>query len=187
MMAKPAGELAGIAKRFCGKTLMYCFFQRGSWGSLKRFDRPAILTLVDQSGDAHDVVLTGIEGQRVQLSIGGVSVSHPAAAVSELWFGEYMLLWRPPNGASLSLGPGARGPNVLWLRQSLASIDARYATQAPDSDIYDSDLQQQVRAFQRDNRLDVDGLAGRQTQIIINSLLAPGSAPRLTIPRLAQE
>ena len=164
-----------------------CFFQRGSWGSLKQFDRPAILTLVDQEGGAHDVVLTGIEGQRIQLSIGGVAVSHPAAAVSDLWFGEYMLLWRPPNGTSQSLGPGTRGPNVLWLRQSLAAIDPRYATRAPDSDIYDADLQQQVRAFQRDNRLDVDGLAGRQTQIIINSLLAPDSAPRLTIPRLAQE
>ncbi len=98
-----------------------------------------------------------------------------------------MLLWRPPNGASLSLGPGVRGPNVLWLRQSLAAIDPRYTTQAPNSDIYDADLQQRVREFQRDNRLDVDGLAGRQTQIIINSLLAPDSAPRLTIPRLAQE
>ena len=164
-----------------------CFFQRGSWSSLKQFDRPAILTLIDQDGDAHDVVLTGIDGQRVQLSLGGVSVSHPAAAVSELWFGEYMLLWRPPNGASLSLGPGVRGSNVLWLRQSLAAIDPRYATRDLGSDLYDADVQQQVRAFQRDNRLDIDGLAGRQTQIIINSLLASDGAPRLTIPRLAQE
>ena len=164
-----------------------CFFQRGSWSSLKQFDRPAILTLIDEEGGAHDVVLTGIEGQRVQLSIGGVSVSHPAAAVSDLWFGEYMLLWRPQDGTTQSLGPGTRGPNVLWLRQSLAAIDPRYATQAPGSDSYDADLQQQVRTFQRDNRLDVDGLAGRQTQIIINSLLAPDSVPRLTIPRLAQE
>jgi general secretion pathway protein A len=164
-----------------------CFFQRGSWSRLKQFDLPAILTLVDRSGNAHDVVLTGIEGQRVQLSIGGVGVSHPAEAVSELWFGEYMLLWRPPNGEPLSLGPGARGANVLWLRQSLAAIDPRYSTQVMSSDVYDADLQQQVRAFQRDNRLDVDGLAGRQTQIIINSLLAPDVGPRLTIPRLAQE
>ena len=33
----------------------------------------------------------------------------------------------------------------------------------------------------------VDGLAGQQTQIIINSLLAPDDTPRLMIPRLAQE
>jgi murein L,D-transpeptidase YcbB/YkuD len=73
------------------------------------------------------------------------------------------------------------------LRQSLASIDARYQTAAPGSPEFDDDLQQQVRLFQRDNRLNVDGLAGTQTQIIINTLLEPDNTPRLTVPRLAQE
>ena len=54
-------------------------------------------------------------------------------------------------------------------------------------DVYDGDLEQQVRAFQRDNRLDVDGLAGQQTQIIINSLLGSEDTPRLKTSRLARE
>jgi hypothetical protein len=41
--------------------------------------------------------------------------------------------------------------------------------------------------FQRDHRLEVDGLAGQQTQIIINSLLAVVGTPRLSTPRLAQD
>ncbi len=164
-----------------------CLHQRGSWSGLKQFDRPAILTLVDSKGAAHSVVLTAVEGETVELSIGGVSVKHPIDDVSDMWFGQYTLLWRPPNGSSIALGPGSRGPNVLWLRQSLAAIDAGYETTAMVSDIFDADLQQQVRAFQRDHRLDVDGVAGRQTQIIINTLLAPADTPRLTIPRLAQE
>lgn len=164
-----------------------CFSQRGSWASLRQFDRPAILTLVDQAGNTHNLVLTAINGDTVDLSIGGVTVTHSMAKVSALWFGEFMLLWRPPNGAEVSLGPGSRGPGVLWLRQSLATIDPAYPTDAIGSDVYDADLQQQVRAFQRDNRLDVDGLAGRQTQIIINTLLAPDSMPRLTAPRSAPE
>ena len=164
-----------------------CLFQRGSWSGMRQFDRPAILTLVDRDGQTHRVVLTALEGQTVELSIGGVDVSHPIDQVSDMWFGQYMLLWRPPNGTAVALGPGSRGPNVVWLRQSLNSIDARYATRTPDSDVFDDELQQQVRAFQRDQRLDVDGLAGQQTQIIINKLLAPENTPRLTIPRLAQE
>jgi hypothetical protein len=44
-----------------------------------------------------------------------------------------------------------------------------------------------VRDFQRDRRLTVDGYAGRQTQIIINTLLAPDSVPTLTTPRLASD
>ena len=164
-----------------------CVFQRGSWSGLEQYDRPAVLTLVDSNGAAHNVVLTAIEGQIAELSIGGVVVTHPIDEISDMWFGQYMLLWRPPNGSSQALGPGARGPGVLWLRNSLVTIDERYRTAAANSDIFDEDLKQQVRAFQRDHRLDVDGLAGHQTQIIINTLLATDNTPRLTIPRLAQE
>ncbi len=164
-----------------------CLSQRGSWGNLKQFDRPAVLTLIDARGQTHNVVLSRIEGQMVELSIGGVMVTHPIVEVSDMWFGQYVLLWRPPNGVSVSMAPGSRGPNVLWLRQSLAEIDARYRTDLLNSDEFDEDLQQNVRAFQRDHRLDVDGVAGHQTQIIINTFLAADDTPRLTIPRLAQD
>jgi general secretion pathway protein A len=164
-----------------------CIFQRGSWSGLRQYDRPAVLNLVDTRGAVHNVVLTAIEGETVELSIGGVTVTHPIDEVSEMWFGQYMLLWRPLHGASEALGPGSRGPAVVWLRQSLAAIDTRYQTAASNSDVFDEGLQQQVRDFQRDHRLDVDGLAGHRTQIVINTLLAPDNAPRLNIPRLAQE
>jgi general secretion pathway protein A len=164
-----------------------CLFQRGSWSGLKQLDRPAVLTLIDTRGAAHNVVLTAIEGQNVELSIGGVAVTHLMNEVSDMWFGQYLLLWHPPNGTSEALRPGSIGQGVVWLRQSLAAIDSRYQTAAADSNVFDAELQQQVRAFQRDHRLDVDGLAGHQTQIVINTLLAPDNTPRLTIPRLAQE
>ena len=51
-----------------------------------------------------------------------------------------------------------------------------------NSDEYDSNLQNIVRRFQRDNRLDVDGLAGQQTLIVVNSLLGSDGTPRLTPP-----
>ncbi len=161
-----------------------CLRQRGSWNGLRRFNRPAILTLVDSYGDTHHVVLTAINDDEAELSLGGVAVSHPIETVSALWFGQYQLLWRPPNGVSVSLYPGSRGPNVIWLRESLAAIDARYRAEPIDSDLYDGELEQRVREFQRDHRLDVDGLAGQQTQIIINSLLAPDGSPRLVTSRL---
>ena len=164
-----------------------CLFQRGSWSSLKQYDRPAVLTLVDRRGATHSVVLTAISRATVELSIGGVAVAHSLADVTDMWFGEYLLLWRPPNGPGNALGPGSTGPGVTWLRESLVAIDTRYATSNPDSDIYDAELAGKVREFQRDNRLDVDGLAGHQTQIIITTLLDPDGTPRLTIPRLAQE
>ncbi|MDX1515398.1 MAG: AAA family ATPase [Woeseiaceae bacterium] len=164
-----------------------CLLQRGSWNNLRQLDRPAILTLTDRRGDSHRAVLTAMRGDRVELSIAGVSVTHPIDVVSDLWFGQYLLIWQPANGSSVALGPGSQNANVLWLRQSLAAIDPRYRADPLDSDVYDAALEERVRLFQREHRLIVDGLAGRQTQIIINSLLAPGDVPRLTAPLLAKD
>jgi general secretion pathway protein A len=164
-----------------------CVNQRGSWNGLRQLNHPAILSVIDESGSSHELVLTKIYGDTAELSIGGVVVSHPVSEISDIWFGQYMLLWRPPGGIPVSLSPGSRGAEVIWLRQSLADIDDRYLSDAMTSDEYDANLQNIVRQFQRDNRLDVDGLAGQQTLIIVNSLLGTDASPRLTSPRLAQD
>ena len=164
-----------------------CLYQRGSWSGLRQIDRPAILTLVDSDGNDHEVVLTGISDKNAELSLGGVRVTHAVSDIREAWFGEFMLLWRPPTGTSVSLGLGSQGSDVAWLRNSLAAIDERYASTDVQSELFDAELEQLVRSFQRDHRLDVDGLAGQQTQIVINSLLAVEGTPRLSAPRLAQD
>ncbi len=164
-----------------------CLSDRGSWSGLRRLNRPAVLELVDQSGNSHHIVLTAIHGDTAELSIGGVTVTHPVNAIADMWFGSYQLLWAPPNGVAVSLVPGVQNVNVIWLRESLVAIDPRYTAEPLASDVYDVYLEQQVRAFQRDRRLDVDGLAGKQTQIIINSLLKSDNTPRLTSTQLAQE
>jgi len=183
-------ESGGDPQTYCSQAAtvgMSCFFQRGSWSGLRQLDRPAILTLIDSNGNNHAVILTAIDDGMAVLSIGGVTVTHPVDSVSELWFGQYMLLWKPPNAMSVSLGPGVRNQNVIWLRQSLATINPDYASEPFDSDAFDADLEKTVRQFQRDHRLGVDGLAGQQTQIVINSLLAMDGAPRLTVARLTGE
>lgn len=169
-------------------TLGYsCLRNRSSWRGLQQLDHPAILELVDNSGHPHHVLLRTIDADQAHLSIGGIAVSHAASAVAEIWYGNFLLLWQPPNGRAISLAPGMRSSNVVWLRNSLAAIDPRYRAEPLDSDVYDQELEQRVRLFQREQRLDVDGLAGQQTQIIINTLLAADSIPRLSAPQFAQE
>ena len=67
-------------------------------------------------------------------------------------------------------------------RESRASrrADGRVDPAAENSDFFDAELEQRVVAFQRQHRLDADGLAGQKTQIIINSLLAQDGVPRLS-------
>ncbi|NCF72691.1 MAG: AAA family ATPase [Gammaproteobacteria bacterium] len=160
-----------------------CLYQRGSWNGLRQLNRPAILSVIDESGSSHSLVLVSVnDNGTAELSIGGVVVTHPVSEISDIWFGQYMLLWRPPGGVPVSLVPGSRGAEVVWLRQRLAEIDDNYISNVMNSDEYDSNLQNIVRRFQRDNRLDVDGLAGQQTLIVVNSLLGSDGTPRLTPP-----
>jgi general secretion pathway protein A len=76
-----------------------------------------------------------------------------------------------------------RDENVRWLRQSLAALDPEYEGKVSDSDLFDAELERQLRSFQRRNRLQVDGLAGQQTQIFINSLLSLEGTPKLSSDR----
>ncbi len=164
-----------------------CLSERGSMGMLRQLDRPAVLELVDDAGQAHFVLLKALQGDQALISIGSVEVSHSVAEISRFWLGQFLVLWRPPNGRAVSLLPGTDDVNVVWLRESLAAIDSRYASTPANSTVYNASLEQRVREFQRDNRLEVDGFAGSQTQIIINGLLSPADTPRLTTPRLARD
>lgn len=159
-----------------------CLFQRGSWAGIRQLDRPAVLTLTDRHGNTHQPVLTSLDGELGELAFGDTRSIHPVDEISRLWFGQYLLIWRPPNGAAKAIKPGMRDENVRWLRQSLAAIDADYdpeATVSTDLDYFDKELEQRLKDFQRQHRLKVDGLAGQQTQIIINSSLALDGTPRL--------
>lgn len=79
--------------------------------------------------------------------------------------------------------PGIRDPNVVWLRQSLAAIDGDFQPENLESDLFDENLEDKLRLFQRTHRLRIDGIAGEQTQILINSLLGPGGTPQLVAQR----
>jgi general secretion pathway protein A len=96
----------------------------------------------------------------------------------QLWFGEYLLLWRPQTAGVRSFFPGMRDPDVLWLRESLASIQ-REPLEPMASDVYDDALAERVRAYQKDRNLPVDGLAGQATQAAINADLGVDENIRL--------
>lgn len=159
-----------------------CLYQRGSWTGIRQLDRPVVLTLTDRNGNTHQPVLVSLDRERAELAFGDSRSTYSVEEISTLWYGEYLLIWRPPNGQARAIKPGMRDENVRWLRQSLAAIDADYTPEASvstDLDYFDEELEERLKDFQRQHRLKVDGLAGQQTQIIINSSLAPDGTPRL--------
>jgi general secretion pathway protein A len=158
---------------------MSCYYNRGTWSGLRQLNRPVVLTLTDSAGETHQLSLVALHDDTAEVVIGDREVAYPLEEISELWFGQYLLLWPPPNGRDDAMRPGVRDENVRWLRQSLATVDPELRPDNLDSDYFDEELRDQVMEFQRRQRLPVDGLAGSQTLIVLNSLVGPDGAPRL--------
>ncbi len=157
-----------------------CLWQRGSFGVLRQLDRPAVLTLIASSGQTYEAVLVALSGNEAELAFGSETRTYRLDEISQLWFGQYMILWRPQIGVAGSIRPGTRSPSVSWLRDSLSKLDGGTTEETSDPEFFDADLEARVRSFQRQHRLEVDGVAGEKTQIIVNSLLTEDGAPRLS-------
>ncbi|MBX3704377.1 MAG: AAA family ATPase [Steroidobacteraceae bacterium] len=159
-----------------------CVWQRGSFAQLKLINRPAILSLVDASGESHQVVLAALDGDGARLLAGGEELRVPLAQLAEYWFGEFLVLWRPQPGGLRPLRAGMRGPDVRWLRQGLEQLSGVPPADAAVEDLFDADLEQRVEDFQRSRRLAVDGIAGLQTQLALDSALGAPGTPTLAAP-----
>jgi len=163
-----------------------CVYQRGSWGQLRMLNRPAVLTLMDDGGTAHQVVLAKLTDDSAQIDFGTGRKEVTLASLSRYWLGEYLLVWRPQAlGQSLgqrTLAVGMQGQEVRSLRLGLEVLHgtpAKDITTDKYNDVYDSSLAKEIEAFQREHRLTVDGIAGVQTQIVLDSLVNAAGAPRL--------
>jgi general secretion pathway protein A len=155
-----------------------CLFQKGSWAQLQTLNRPAILTLTDDVGGTHQVLLVSLNDETATIELGDETQELPIAAISRYWFGDFLLLWRPPLAVAKSLGPGMRGAEVRWLRENLRAAQGLPEAK-PTSNYYDEELTRLVQDFQRQHRLNADGVAGVQTQIVLDTVLNPKGSPTL--------
>jgi general secretion pathway protein A len=165
----------------CGqaqKSGLACLEQRGSWAQVRALNRPAILSLLDDTGQKHRVVLSSLDDKYATLDLGEHSQRVPVEDVSRDWFGDFTVVWKPKTSRTRELSLGMRGDEVRWLRRSLNAL--RGASSDPEhSDLYDQELAIAVQNFQREHRLTVDGIAGLQTQVVLDTALADPGSPLL--------
>lgn len=156
-----------------------CLFAQGNLNTLRTYDRPAVLELIDDAGMRHHVTLTGLTRDEAVLDIGGRVLSVPTREVEASWYGSYVLLWRPPQLSQNVLRVGSRGDDVLWLRKQLARVGNVGLPDHP-SPVFDADLANSVKRFQQANGLPADGVVGRQTLLRLNSEMPDTPVPLLS-------
>jgi general secretion pathway protein A len=165
----------------CGqaaKAGLACLEQRGSWTQVKTLNRPAILTLTDDRGQRHRVVLSSLDDKTATLNLGEHNEKVLLDELSRDWFGEFTLVWKPKTSSTRSLSLGMQGDEVRWLRRSLNALRGG-ASDPEHADVYDEELAIAVQNFQREHRLNVDGIAGVQTQVVLDTALADPGSPLL--------
>jgi general secretion pathway protein A len=165
----------------CGqarKSGLACLEQRGSWAQVRALNRPAILTLTDDAGQRHRVVLSALDDKFATLDLGEHNHRVALDDLSRDWFGDFTVIWKPKTLRTRLLSVGMQGDEVRWLRRSLNALGGS-ASDPEHADVFDEQLAIAVQNFQREHRLNVDGIAGLQTQVVLDTALAEPGSPML--------
>jgi general secretion pathway protein A len=165
----------------CGqarKSGLACLDQRGSWAQVRALNRPAILTLTDDAGQRHRVVLSALDDKYATLDLGEHNHRVALDDLSRDWFGDFTVIWKPKTLRTRLLSVGMQGDEVRWLRRSLNALGGS-ASDPEHADVFDEQLAIAVQNFQREHRLNVDGIAGLQTQVVLDTALAEPGSPML--------
>jgi general secretion pathway protein A len=156
-----------------------CLNETGGAEMLRRYNRPALLALEDDTGAVHQCILVKLQGTRAQLLIGGANHDVALPDLEARWNGDFQILWRPPQLDTRSLALGTQGDPVRVLRQRLR----QWSGQAPEvdsSDVFDESLRELVVRFQRRSGLTADGIAGTRTQALLDAAMASTDSPLLS-------
>lgn len=166
----------GVACDYGATRGLECLHRRGNWNSLELLDLPAVLELIDNNGETVFAALLALEPDRARLQIGDERQWHSREAVEAVWFGDYSLLWRVPPWQSQLIEPGSTRDRDLWLHKALKKAEQALSLE-PGSP--GEALEPRIEAFQRQEGLRTDGVAGPLTIIRLNHYLGR-SVPTLS-------
>ena len=130
---------------------------------LRQLGRPGILTLRLPGQPPAWALLVAMGADSAVLQAGERRWQLPLTGLADIWRGDYTTLWRTPPGQQGRLNNGNTGPAADWLAQQLEQLQSTGQIAAESTD-----FSSRVRAFQRSQGVDGDGLAGPMTFMLVN-------------------
>lgn len=155
-----------------------CISLTGGWPKLRRYNVPAILEIILPDGVKKRVAIIGLNDDTATLAINGREHTLAISEIDRVWDGSFTILWKPPF-TPRPLALGAQGEDVMWIRRALDALEKKNAP-GEVTDIYDSELQRRVAAFQRKQSLIQDGFAGTETLVRLTLALDGTKIPSLS-------
>ncbi len=153
-----------------------CVQSQGTWNNLRRYNRPAIIELQSSRGHWQHLLISALNEDGMLLSCGKKTTRITFNEADKHWFGEYLIFWQPPK-RRMRFERGNRGEDVRQFRNQIKTALGIHDTKS--SDIFDASLEEQVMEFQRNNSLKADGVAGKETIILLNTLTKKAGIPLL--------
>ncbi len=153
-----------------------CVQSQGTWNNLRRYNRPAIIELQSNSGHWQHLLISALNEEGMLLSCGKKTARITFNEADKHWFGEYLIFWQPPK-RRMRFERGNRGEDVRQFRTQIKAALGIHGTKS--SDIFDATLEELVIKFQQNNSLKADGVAGKETIILLNTLTKKAGVPLL--------
>jgi len=141
-----------------------CLYKQGNLNSLRAHNRPAVLTLVNDQGEARYITITSInDDDLATVFSNNTRYTIKLSDLDRYWYGQFTLLWQKPETYSSVITPGDNGNIVAWLNAHFAG------EQSTSNKAYDDGLIDKVKAFQSKHGLAADGIVGPVTIIHLNT------------------
>lgn len=157
-------------------TGLRCVQGRDEFDDLRRLNTPAVLQLMDRKGRKMHVALVQVQRDQAVLQLGDTVRRVPVSTVESQWTRQYTLLWRPPAALASTVGVGATGPAVEWIRERVARWKGLDADKLPRA--LEGTLKTQLQAFQTFEGLRATGAGDLRTLVHLATRTEAG-APML--------
>jgi general secretion pathway protein A len=152
-----------------------CLYKQGNLNNLKAHNRPAVLTLINNAGEARHVTIASIQDGYATLYSNHTEYKIKLSELDKYWYGQFVLLWKKPENYYSAITPGDKSQIVHWLKQH---FDGKTLSK---NSLYDKELVDKVKNFQSQEGLVADGIVGPVTIIHLNTYSG------INIPTLIQK